>query len=644
MARELSVKDRHDAIAKNVSHQPTSPGPSRMASAALTTIPAIALLAGLLAIALGQSQIARLLWLGGTAPVLVVLIVTILRGLAQGKIGLDIIAALAMAGAIAGDEALAGVVIALMFAGGQALEQFAQGRASSAMTALLSRVARSAQRYQSGKLLTVPIESLSPGDRILVRPGDVLPADGLLIGPDATLDESALTGEPMPVRRPAGDALASGVVNAGSAFDMRVSRPARESTYAAILRLVEGARQSKAPMARMADRYAIGFLMLTLGMAGMAWWIWASPHRALAVLVVATPCPLILAVPVALVAGMSRCAGRGVMVKTAGTLEALARIRTVLLDKTGTLTRGYPSIAVIEPEPSVSAEQLLRLAGSVGQASHHVMSQALVEEARRRNINLIPPGEAHESAGDGVEGLVEGARIRIGRQDFVLPGAGAEKASSIPLGHAALYISSDGRYVGRVLFKDELRPDAHSTLGAFRTNGIERIVLLTGDRIDIARPIARSLGLDHVIADATPEDKVAAVKAEKCLAPTMMIGDGINDAPALAFADVGAALGARGAVAASQAADVVVLVDKLERVAEAVAIARRTRRIALQSVLIGMGLSLVGMLSAALGYLEPVAGALLQEAIDLAVVLNALRALGPALRSASAPVADLSVA
>ena len=637
MVHDLSLTAQSDADSKEASNPPTRPDLSRMASLSLVAVPAAALLAGLVAYLLERLQVAHILWLAGTVPVLIVLAITILRGLMRGNVGLDIIAALAMAGAIWGEEALAGVIIALMFAGGQALEQFAQGRASSAMTALLSRVARSAQLYQGDRLQTVPIESLLPGDRILVRPGDVLPTDGLLIGPDATLDESALTGEAMPVRRLAGDALASGIVNAGAAFDLRVSRPARESTYAAILRLVEGARQSKAPMARMADRYAIGFLMLTLGLAGLAWWIWDSPHRALAVLVVATPCPLILAVPVALVAGMSRCAKRGVMVKTAGTLETLARIRTVLFDKTGTLTRGYPSITRIEPEPSVSVEQLLRMAGSVGQASHHVMSQALVEEARRRNVDLIPPDEVHESPGNGVEGLVEEARIRIGRLDFVEADAGAERTSSVPTGHAALHVSSNGHCVGRVLFRDELRPDAYSTLDAFRASGIERIVLLTGDRADIARPMATSLKLDDVIADATPEDKVAAVKAEKCHAPTMMIGDGINDAPALAFADVGAALGARGAVAASQAADVVVLVDRIERVAEALAIAHRTRRIALQSVLVGMGLSLVGMMSAALGYLDPVAGAFLQEAIDLAVVLNALRALRPALPATNRP-------
>ncbi|WP_448955069.1 heavy metal translocating P-type ATPase [Labrys neptuniae] len=603
---------------------------SHLLSVLLAAIPALALASGLCAFWLGHEQSARLLWLGGTVPVLAMLVLTIVQSLARGAFGLDIIAALAMAGAIWGGELLAGVVVALMFAGGQALEMFAQNRASSAMTALLSRVAHSAQLYQAGRVVTVPITSLSPGDRILVRPGEVLPADGVLMGEQATLDESALTGESMPVHRVAGQLLPSGIVNAGPAFDLQVSKSAQDSTYAAIVRLVEGARRSKAPMARMADRYGIAFLLLTLALAGLAWWIAQSPHRALAVLVIATPCPLILAVPVALVAGMSRCAKRGVMVKTAGSLETLATIRTVLLDKTGTLTRGEPTLARVEPKTPFSDDEFLRLAGSIGQASHHVMAQALVEEARRRGLDLVAPKDAWERAGAGVEGVVEEHRLKIGRADFVDPVAGSQELTGIPKGQAALHVSLDGHHIGRILFKDELRPDAYSTLQALRAGGIERIALITGDRRDIALDIARPLALDAVVGDATPEDKARVVRSERQNAPTMMIGDGINDAPALASADVGAALGARGAVAASQAADVIVLVDNLDRIAEALVIARRTRAIALQSMLIGMGLSLAGMVTAVLGHLDPVTGALLQEAIDLAVVLNALRALRPA--------------
>lgn len=498
------------------------------------------------------------------------------------------------------------------------------------MTALLSRVAHDAQRYQDGRIVTVPIASLSPGDRILVRPGDVLPADGILMGEQAILDESALTGESMPIHKIAGQLLPSGIVNAGPAFDLQVSKSAQDSTYAAIIRLVEGARRSKAPMARMADRYGIAFLVLTLALAGLAWWLAQSPHRALAVLVIATPCPLILAVPVALVAGMSRCAKRGVMVKTAGSLETLATIRTVLLDKTGTLTRGQPTLIRVEPQGPFSHEQFLRLAGSIGQASHHVMARALVEEARRRTLDLVAPTDAWECAGAGVEGVVEGHRLRIGRADFADPDARTQAITAISKGQAALHVSLDGHSIGHIVFKDELRPDAHSTLQALRAGGIARIVLITGDHRDVALDVTRELNLDEVVADATPEDKARVVRSEKQNAPTMMIGDGINDAPALASADVGAALGARGAVAASEAADVIVLVDNLDRVAEALVIARRTRSIALQSMLIGMGLSLAGMAFAVLGYLDPVAGALLQEAIDLAVVLNALRALRPA--------------
>lgn len=595
---------------------------------ALAAIPALSLAIGLVLFLAGLADAAGWAWTAGIVPVLTYLLWTIVTSLAKGDIGLDIIAALAMGGAIVGGEPLAGVVVAMMYAGGGALEDFAQGRAQAEMTALLARVPRAAMVYRAGELVSEPIEKLAPGDRILIRPGDVVPADGAIAGGPAVLDESALTGESLPVTRADGTQALSGVTNSGAAFDLIVAKSAADSTYAQITRLVESARRSKAPMARLADRYALGFLAATLAIAGAAWVLSGEPLRALAVLVVATPCPLILAVPVAIVAGMSRCAGRGIMIKTARTLEMLPRVKTLLVDKTGTVTEGHPGIERVEPAGGRDEGELIRIAGSLAQASQHVISEALVEAAHRRAIALVPPQDAAEQPGEGVFGTVEGHLVKIGRHAFTAGRHGSDgDVAPLPPGVTALSVSIDGAPAGRILFADRLRDEAPATLAAMRERGIDRIVLLTGDRADVAEGIGARLGVEKVIADATPEDKVAAAMAEKKLAPTMMIGDGINDAPVLAYADVGVALGARGAVAASEAADMIVMVDRLDRVAEALAIAGRARRIALQSVFAGIGLSVLGMIAAALGYLPPVAGALAQEAIDLAVILNALRAL-----------------
>lgn len=595
----------------------------------LVVIALLGLAAGSVAYWLGRPDVAAPVWAVATLPALIALAVEIVTDLRRGQVGLDIIAALSMATGLAFDEPLAANVVALMYSGGQLLEIYAQGRARREMTALLGRVARTAQRRDAGGLTEVPIAELRPGETVLIRQGEVLPVDGRIASAVAVLDESALTGEPLPVRRTRGEEAMSGTSCAAEAFDLIVLRPASESTYAGIVRLVEAARDSRAPMMRLADRYAMAFLGVTVALAGLAWGLSGDRLRALAVLMVATPCPLILAVPVAIISGMSRTAAAGVMVKNGGALEALALVRTAVLDKTGTLTAGRAEVTRIVPCAGFTEDEVLGAAAALDQASNHVMAEALVSAARARGLALPAPEAVTEAAGSGIRGRVAG-------RDVVAGGEGHLRALGHDLperefapGTATVVVAIDGRLAGLIALADPPRAEALAVLAALRRAGVGRIVMASGDRPEVARAVGEALGLDAVAGGLAPGDKVALVSREGAAAPVMMVGDGVNDAPALAAADVGIAMGARGAAASSEAADAVLLVDDLGRLAQAVAIARRTRKIAFESVALGMGLSALAMLFAAAGALPPVQGALLQEVIDVAAIVNALRALRP---------------
>lgn len=580
----------------------------------------------------GEAGSSHVAWTLGTLPVLLALFGQIIASLRRGDVGLDVVAALSMSAALVFGESLAGNIVALMYAGGQLLESFAEGRARREMTALLGRVAFTAMRYRDHTLEEVPIATIRQGDRLLVRQGDVVPVDGHVAGGVAVLDLSALTGESIPKSLARGGEVMSGSTLVGAAFDLIASRPAAESTYAGIVRLVEAAQASKSPMARLADRYAMWFLALTMSLAGAAWLLSGDPIRALAVLVVATPCPLILAVPVAIISGISRTAKSGALVKDGAALEALAHVRTAILDKTGTVTQGRPTIIAIRAGEGFTEHDVLGLAASLDKASAHVMATSLIQAATDAGLTLLPPSNIAELPGKGIEGTVGGRRIAIGGDTYVRNRSSGGHALLQALddhdGVQSVAVAVDGVVAGVILLQDQLREDARATLDALRAAGIERIVLASGDMDRIAQTVGRSLGVDEILGDLTPEGKVIAVRREAAMRPVMMVGDGVNDAPALATAEVGVALGARGAAASSEAASVVLLVDELYPLATALNIARRTRAIALQSVFIGLGLSIAGMIVAALGYLPPVQGALFQEAIDVAVILNALRALG----------------
>lgn len=596
---------------------------------ALVAIALMGLVSGLGLWVFGKSDLANVAWAAGVIPVLAALLVEIVRSLLKGEVGLDIVAALSMSAALLFGETLAAAVVALMYSGGTFLESFAEGRARREMSDLLSRVPRTATRHRNGALDEVPLDDIALSDLLLIRQGDVAPVDGTVESAHAMLDQSALTGESMPARLAHGQDVMSGSTNAGEAFDLRVTRRAADSTYAGIVRLVEAAQKSKAPMARMADRYSLLFLAVTVALATAAWWFTGDPIRAVAVLVVATPCPLILAVPVALVAGLSRAAHFGVLIKGAKPLESLARIRTLILDKTGTLTDGRPQIVSIDTHGDMSEDEVLYFAAALDQASKHPIAQAIVAAAQARGITLAIPEKVVETPGEGVAGIIAGRKVVVGGTDFVAAQIGvAGKGSQMSdAGSVLVALAVDGKLMGHLVMADALRSGTSELLLGLRQLGIGRIILATGDRRAVAEAVTKGLGLDAVRADMTPDQKVLLVLTERKNGPVIMVGDGVNDAPALAAADVGVAMGARGAAASAEAADVVLLVDHLDRLLPGIEVAQRSRRIALESVVAGIGLSIAGMIAAALGYLTPVQGALLQEVIDVAVILNALRAL-----------------
>lgn len=595
----------------------------------LVLVSVIGLAAGFLAPVLGMNEWQHTSW--GVAAMIVLLFLArqIFTSLRRGEFGLDIVAALSMSAALYFGETLAAAVVSLMYSGGQLLEDFAEARARSEMNLLLGRAPKSALRYLDGHLAEVDIDELVPGDRILVRQGEIVPVDGKVASGKALLDQSILTGESVPVYRNVGDDVLSGSSSLDAAFDMIAIRSASQSTYSSIVRLVQAAQEAKAPMARLADRFALWFLGLTVLLAGGTWIVTGEHLRMLAVLVSATPCPLILAVPVAIISGISKAARRGVLVKGGPVLETLARASVLVIDKTGTLTEGRARLVDIQASGRRKPEEILRLAASLDQASGHVIAASLVEAATERGLTLSMPVHASETGGSGIEGRVDGKRVIVGGSGFVrqkLKLRILKKPIASP-GSLIVAVAVDGHLAGYLILADTLRSDAPHALAQLRKAGFTRIVLASGDQKAVVEAIGSQLDFNHMQFELLPREKVDVVISERANGVVLMAGDGVNDAPALAAADVGISMGVRGSPASAESADAVLLVDHLGRIAEAVEIAQRSRRIALQSVYVGLALSLGAMVAAAFGYLSVVEGALFQEVIDVAVILNALRAL-----------------
>ena len=604
----------------------------------LAAVAVLAITAGGLLHLVGTAGAGDRVWAAAVALLATVLTFEVGRTIVIDRhMGVDTIALVAMVGSLALGQELAGVVVGLMFSGGAALEDVASTRARRELTALVQRAPRVAQLRVSGGLEQVPVERVQAGDVVVVRTGEVVPVDGTVVGSEAVVDTSTLSGEALPVTIGQGMPVLSGTANAGAPFEVRADRPAAESAYAALVRLVEQAQAQRAPFVRMADRYAAFFLPATLIAAGGAWAVSGNAVRALAVVVVATPCPLILAAPIALVCGLSRAARAGVIVKGAGAIETLGQARTVMFDKTGTLTVGTPDVRDIVIRGRLEAGELLRLAASVDRMSAHVLGEALVRAAAQADLTLSTPTHVREVTGQGIQGNVDGHSVAVGSRAFArATGVPADEVAAATLlsghgsGEAHVLVAVDGHIAGVIVMADELRPDAAHVVERLRDEGVRYVGMVSGDRRSVAERIGRELGVDRVYAEQSPEDKlevVARLRADPQLCPVIMVGDGVNDAPALALADLGIAMGVAGATVSSQTADAVITVDRVDRVADAVHMGRRALFIARQSVLAGMGLSLAGMAVAAAGDLPPVAGALTQEVIDLAVILNALRAL-----------------
>lgn len=543
----------------------------------------------------------------------------------SGHYGVDILAIAAIISTLAVGEYWASIIIVLMLTGGESLEAFASRRAKRELTALLQRAPQQARLLlKDGSTKTIGLNDIAVGDTLSIRPGEVIPVDATLIDASAELDESSLTGESLPVEHTAGQPLLSGSINTARGITITALRSAKDSQYQKIIQLVTAASHSEAPFVRLADRFAIPFTLISFAIAAIAWIASGDPVRFAEVLVLATPCPLLLATPIALISGMSRAARNGILIKSGAVLETLARIRTVAFDKTGTLTKGEPSVDKIEPATGFTEKTLLQLAASAEQRSLHTLGAALVTAARKQHLTLIPADKVKESVGKGITAHINGSKVMVGKATYVKQRGTQISEHQQHQDRTSIWVSVDGAFAGRISFSDIVRPESRKTLSRLKAMGIKHTLMLTGDAAPTAQHIADSIGIADVRAELLPEDKVNAVR-EFPVRPVMMVGDGVNDAPVLAVADVGIAMGARGSTAASETADVVVLVDDISKTWQSIFIAKKSISIAIQGILIGIGLSIILMIIAATGAIPAVVGALLQEIVDVIVIFNALR-------------------
>lgn len=591
----------------------------------LWTIIIIAAVAVFLEYGLGRPIWAQILVTIAGAIVAFSMLIGMIKSIRQGDYGVDLLAILAVVATLSFSQYWAAMVVLVMLTGGDALEDYAAKKANTELKALLDNTPRTAHVLDGDQHATdVSVQDVPVGATIIVKPGEIVPLDGQVIKGESDLDESSLTGEARPVTKVPGDSLMSGSVNGNSSLTIKVTKLAKDSQYQQLVKLVQSAEKSPAHFVRLADRYAVPFTVVAIIIALAAWLISGDPLRIAEVLVVASPCPLILAAPVAMVSGMSRASRNGIIVKTGTVLEKLADAKTGAFDKTGTITTGQLQVkdVVAAPDSSYSTNQLLKLAASAEQDSAHILARSLIAYSKDQALTLSPVENIKEVTGQGLVATIGNHQVKLGKLSFVDP-TGQSKL----LSHTAIYIAIDGQYAGAITFDDHLRPEAKQTMETLRKLGVKRLMMLTGDQAVFAEEIAKQVGISEVYTNLLPQGKIDVLKnIPQRDHPDFMVGDGVNDAPSFVTADVGIAMGAHGATAASESASAVIIRDDLFAIAKLVTISQETIRIAKQAVLIGIAICTVLMLIAATGIIPAFWGAMLQEVIDTVSILWALRA------------------
>lgn len=553
----------------------------------------------------------------------------IIHTLRSGRFGVDVLAVVAIITSVILQEYWAGIIIVLMLTGGEALEDYAKKRAKNELTSLLAHRPKVAHLLRGRKTIDIKVSEIYPGDRLTILTGEVIPVDGFITEGTTNVDEATITGESIPIHKQKADEVLSGTINIDGVITIKASQTAAKSQYEQIIKLVRGATSGHSPFVRLADRYSVPFTALAFFIAGCAWLVSGDSSRFLEVLVVATPCPLLIGAPVAIISGMSRASKHGVIIKSGTALEQLAAVETIAFDKTGTLTEGIPVVDIVTTYHSFTKDDVLRASAALEQSSNHVLANAIVNSAVERKLKFQKAKQVKESAGHGLTGRLNGKDLLVGHLNHLnqagidLPPAFSTKS----IKQTVTYVAIGGKLAGSITFKDEVRKEASSMFIRLRKAGLKSFSLVTGDNEAAAVAVAQKLNITDVYPDCLPAEKMQAIEEMK--APVAFVGDGVNDAPVLTVSDVGIALGARGSTPTSETADVVIMQDDISKVASAVEISKRTLFIAKQSVMIGILISIGLMAAFSSGHFTAVQGALIQEVVDVIVIFNALRAHGP---------------